>query len=352
MLAPAIQISPITKIRRHRELPIPGNVIVRQGQKVEVRSVIAEVILKPEHILLDIARGLNVSNEKADDLIQRAAGELVDKDDLIAGPVGILRRVIRAPQSGRVVVAGEGQVLIEVDNTPFEIHAGLPGTVTDLIPNRGAVVETDGAIVQGVWGNGNAEFGLMQSKLNAPDDTFSADHLDMSLRGTIVLGGYCADPKVFRKAAEIPLRGLILASMASELIPIALKKRFPIVVLEGFGRRPMNTISYNILTTNNDRDVALNAKPVDHYTETRPEVIIPLKTSQETVAKALPIEDFTPGNKVRVSWAPGAGRIATIETLHREPIKFPSGVRALAAAVLFEDNQRANIPLANLEVVV
>ncbi len=351
MLAPITHISPLTKIRRHRELPVPGKVLVRQGQKVEALDAIAEAILAPEHIMLNIARSLNVSTEKADDLIQRNAGEMINKGDLIAGPVGITKRVVRAPRSGRIVVAGEGLVLMQVKSTPHEIHAGMPGTVTDLIPDRGAVVEASGALVQGIWGNGQTEFGLMQVKMEAPDDQLTTSHLDVSQRGSIILSGYCDDHKVFQKAADIPLRGLILSSMDSALIPYAKKAPFPVLVVEGFGFNPLSGIGYNVLVTNNGREISLNAEPLDHYKGTRPEIFIPLEASSEPEDVSPTVEDFAAGHKVRLVRAPHIGKTGTIETLTHKPIQFPSGIRALGAKIVLSDDERASVPLVNLEKI-
>ncbi len=351
MLAPTIQISPLTKIRRHRELPVPGKVLVRQGQKVEALDTIAETILSPEHLMLDIASSLNVSTEKADDLIQRAAGESIQKDDLIAGPVGITQRVVRAPRSGNIVVAGDGLVLLQVDSTPYEVHAGMPGTVTDLIPDRGAVVEATGALIQGVWGNDQTEFGMMQVRLESPDDQISADSLDVSLRGAIVLCGYCADPHIFQKAADIPLRGLIFTSMDSSLVRLARKAQIPVLILEGFGFHPLSAIGYNLLISHNGREISLNGEARDHYSGTRPEIVIPLDASQAPEDASLTIEDFARGQSVRVVRAPHKGKSGTIETIYNKPVKFPSGVRVLGAEVVLSDDERATIPLVNLEKI-
>jgi hypothetical protein len=170
MLAPIVHILPLTVIRKQRVLPIPGKVIVRQGQKVAPKDVIAQANLTPEHVLLNIARGLSVSIDQADDLIQCTVEDTVTKGDLIAGPVGITRRVVRAPINGQVKLAGEGQVLIQVEKPPYDLQAGISGTITQLIPDAGAVIETTGSLVQGVWGNGQADFGLMYLKLATPSD--------------------------------------------------------------------------------------------------------------------------------------------------------------------------------------
>ncbi len=350
MLAPVIHILPLTTIRREQMLPVPGKVIVRQGQKVAPRDVIAEADAAPEHLLLNIARGLGVSAEQADDLMQRVVGDDISQGDLIAGPVGLTRRVLRAPVSGQVVLAGDGQVLIKVDGNIFELRAGISGTVTQLLPSRGAVIETTGSLIQGVWGNSRTDFGLMQPKLASPDDKLTADQLDISLRGTIVLGGHCPDAATLQKASEIPLRGLVLASMPASLIPVAKKIPFPILVLEGFGVISMNLISYNLLSTHQNREISVSAASFNRYTGIRPEVIIPLPASRE-LDLPLETEDFAAGQKVRIVRDPYHAYTGAIKTLLAGLTEFPSGLRTQAAIVQLDDGESVNIPLANLEVI-
>jgi hypothetical protein len=236
---------------------------------------------------LNIAKGLGVSIEQADALIQCLVDDDVNEGDLIAGPIGITRRVVRAPVNGRVKLAGNGQVLIQVDKLPSKLQAGISGTVTQLIPDSGAVIETNGALIQGVWGNGLADFGLMQLKLEAPNDELTADQIDVSLRGTIVMGGYCPGAAILKKAAEVPVKGLVLTSIPSSLVPAAKKMPYPILVLEGFGKLPLNQISYNLLTTHTNREVAINAESFNPYSGERPELIIPLPTSREPEAPVI-----------------------------------------------------------------
>ncbi len=351
MLAPIIHILPLTVIQRERLLPIPGTIVVRRGQKVAARDVIAVANLAPEHILLNIARGLGVSIQEADGIVRCKENDELREGDLIAGPVGLTRRVVRAPANGKVMLVGEGQVLLELEKEPFELRAGMVGTVEKLIPDFGAVVKTTGALIQGVWGNDQADFGLMQVKISELNDELSASQIDVSLRGTILMGGHCDDPAVLEKAASVPIKGLILASMSSSLIPKAKKMNYPIIILEGFGKLSLNPISYNLLTTNQNREVSLNADIFDRNTRQRPEVIIPLPTGRELTSPIV-IETFSVGQQVRLVRSPYQARIGKINYLYNDLVQFPNGVRAPGAQISFNDEERVIEPLANLEVVI
>jgi hypothetical protein len=350
MLAPVAHILPLTVIRKDRVLPVPGRVVVRQGQKVAPRDVIAEANLAPEHTLLNIASSLGVSIEQADNLIQCKTGDDVHEGDLIAGPVGLTRRVLRAPVNGQIMLAGEGQVLIRVDKTPYELQAGISGEVSQLIPGRGAVVETTGVLIQGFWGNGRFDFGLIQSKLENPEDILTPENIDVSLRGTIVLGGFCNEISVLKKASDIPIRGLVLSSMSSNLIPAARAMSYPILVLEGFGKLPLNPLSYNLLTTHQNREISVNAEPLAFHKGQRPEVIIPLPTSRE-LDLPMALEEFAVGQRVRILRAPYLARTGTLELLYNGPVEFPSGIRTPGALIGIENGESIKVPLANLEVI-
>ncbi len=351
MFAPVSHILPLTLIRRERLLPVPGRVVVRKGQKVSATDVIAEARLAPEHMLLDIARGLGLSREQADSHIVCKAGSPVAQGDILAGPVGFTQRLVRAPRSGKVIVAGDGQVLMELDAPPYELRAGLPGVVSELVSDRGVVIETTGALIQGVWGNGRIDFGLMYVLTKSLDDTLSLDQLDVSMRGSVILASHCANSEVLKAAAELPLRGLILGSMDSALQPLAIKMRFPIILLDGFGRIPMNSSAYKLLTSNNRREVTLNAEPRDRYREVRPEVVIELPAPEHA---SLPRESdvFSPNQPVRILRAPFEGRVGLLMKVRPGRSSLPNGILTQVADVKLENGETVLVPLANMEVLI
>lgn len=350
MLSPITHFLPLTTIRRTRLLPVPGHVIARKAQRVGATDVIAEARLEREHVLLDIARGLGLTAAQADAYIQRHAGEDVEEGDIIAGPVGVTRRVVRAPKAGQVVAAGSGQVLLELNSPPYELRAGMPGVVTGLVEDRGAEIETTGALIQGVWGNGRLDFGLLGVMARSPQDKLTADRLDVSQRGTILLGGTCSDIEVLTNAADIPIRGLVLASMDSSLVPLASKMRYPILLTEGFGNIAMNSAAYKLLSTSDRREIALNAEPWDPLVGTRPEGVIPLPAGGKSNTP-LETDLFTVGQKVRMVGLLHKAPIGVIADLRPGLTALANGVKAPAADVRLENGESLLFPLANLEVL-
>jgi hypothetical protein len=350
MYAPITHILAGTSFRRERMLPMPGRVLARRGQSVSAVDVVAEAVLNPQHMLLDIARGLDMSPSQADKLLHCKAGDEVGEGDILAGRSGMGRRVVRCPHPGRVMVAGEGQVLLQLDGHPQELRAGYPGQVVDLIGERGVIIETTGALIQGVWGNGRINYGLLSVQALSPDTPLSVDHLDVSHRGMVLFGGTCMEESVLRAADELPVRGMILASMDSALVPLALRMSYPIVLIEGFGRIPLNQQAYKLLSSCERRDAAINAEPWNRLTGTRPEIVLPAPSQAVT---QLPVEStgFNPGQTVRMTSRPYQGQVGSLAAVHTGYTYLPSGLSAPAADVRLENGEMVVIPLANLEVL-
>lgn len=346
MLANVTHILPVTTIHRERVLPVAGRVLARRGQKVTPGEVIAQADLAPEHILLNIARILRVQPGQVGEYLDYKEGDDVAEGDVLAErSVGFSKLVSRAPRTGRIVSIQDGQVLLEVEGRPFELRAGMSGEITELVPDLGAFIETTGALVQGVWGNGRSDGGLMNVQAETPHDLIVAANMDVSMRGTVILGGMCEDENVFTAAGEVPLRGLILASIPSTLLPAAAKARCPVILLEGFGKLPMNEAAFKLLSTNDRRDVIVNAEMHHH----RPEVIIPLPPTPE-MAPLNDVNTFTAGQRVRLACNPHMGRVGTIAEVLPGSTVLDNGVRAPAAIVDVEKKSLI-LPLANLEVL-
>jgi hypothetical protein len=348
--APVTHFLPAATFQRERLMPAGGRIIARRGQNVNPVDVVAESIIRPEHILLDIARGLGIDPKNADHYIQRRAGDEVGEGDVLAGPVGIGRRVVRSPHSGTVVAAGEGQVLLELEGELTELKAGYPGLIADIIGDRGVVIDSVGSLIQGVWGNGKINYGLLNLLSHTVDETVTPDMMDVSLRGSVVMASYCEDERVITTAEDLPIRGMILSSMAAELVPAALSVSYPIVLVEGFGKLPMNQDAFNILVSGSRREACLIAEPWDQIKSTRPEIVIALPEGVRPVPSNDSIA-FTVNQTVRVISPPYKSLVGTLTTLQTGLSVLPSGIRTQTAGVRLANGDIVQVPLSNLEVI-
>lgn len=348
MQAPVIHVNGLTSIVRERLLPVPGTVLARLNQKVSALDVVAQTSWAREHLLLDVTRILRVTSNVADRLITCNVGDRIAVGAVITAGKGLFSRRVRAPRDGRVVAVGGGKVLMEVGVTKVELRAGIPGTVVQVLPNHGVVIQTAGALIQGVWGNGRIASGTLVNLTEKPDGILTVGRLDVSLRGSIILAGIVNDVETLQAAAGLPVRGLILSSILPSLIQKAMEMRYPILVTDGFGSLPMNSAAYKLLSTNARRDVTVNAEIHDRYSGARPEVIIPLPISEIPLIPR-EVETFAPGLQVRMRRAPALGMIGSIVALKSGLTRLPSGLQTPAAEVKLENGEMVIVPLVNLE---
>lgn len=348
MLAPVTHILPLTSIRRLRSLPAAGRVLVRAGQKVNASDVVAQATIPSGHTVMDIRRGLGIPQvAAAERCIVRQVGDKIEKGDVIAKSGGLFSRIIRTPMDGEIISISGGLLLLLTSTSSIEVRAGFAGTVSDIISDRGAILETSGALIQGVWGNGLVDSGMLMLVSNSQDEEITRPQIEVSMRGAVIMGGYCASADVLRAGAELQLRGMILSSMSSELVPVAASLNYPILVIEGFGRTPLNEAAYKLLATSEKRDVSISAV-LNPAAGERPELIIPLPA----IGQSAPETDyFAPNQMVRIQGAPYAGKMGTFVQVRPGLFTLPNGLKVPAADIQLDSDTRATVPLANLEVI-
>jgi hypothetical protein len=246
---------------------------------------------------------------------------------------------------------------MQVSRKPFELQAGIPGTVFKVEADYGAVIRTTGAWIQGVWGNGRLNVGGLFVAADSPDHVLQTRDLDPSKRGQIMFAGHCASQEALEGLIQIKMRGLILGSMSTRLRPMAAQLPYPIMVLEGFGQIPINLVAYKLLSTSEDREVTLNAMAYNRSTGDRPEVIIPVK-DQVDVPMPMSLVQLDVGNQVRILREPYQGQVGTVSKL-LGVTRLENGLHADSVEVTLDlgeldeedETERIVVPLANLEII-
>jgi len=226
----------------------------------------------------------------------------------------------------------------------------MEGTITNIIPERGAIIEAHGALIQGVWGNGKIAYGIVQPVSNDMLQELIPEQLNIGFRGTILTAGYCKNPEVLEAAGNIPIKGLILGSISAELIPLAKKVDYPIIVIDGFGESAMNKAAEGILIANKEKNITVNAQGYDPLLGEFPEVIISL-APQTDPELPVEIESLKAGKKVIIINGTKGSKIGKIESILPGKQILPSGIESQVAEVSFESDKRMTIPLTNLEIL-
>jgi hypothetical protein len=342
---------PLTLIRRERVLPegagdaqLETSIGARVGLKdVLVRGAYPAAV----HVLDGVALLKLRRAAELTDCLQVMVGDHVTQGQVIGRR---RRRKLLAPVDGLVVLIEHGRVLIEEEPQPVEVTAGVNGQVLEVDPARGVLVETYGALLQGVWGNGKRALGSLRFEPNAGLDS-AGDALGIQYRGAIVVS------KRRLKAAGIALMetqgiaGLIVPSMEADLIELAARAPGPILLTEGFGTARLNPSILQFLTEFEGKQATLDAARPALTTLNRPEVIltVPLP-SVDRPAPPLVHLTLQTGMPVRVMRSDGSSITGQITGLPDEPQVLENGLQVSCATVELITGERAAVPLANIEV--
>ncbi len=350
MLADVLRMASTLDIRRKRHLPLPGEVLVGEGDRVNPEDVIAQASLPKEIVMLDIAQGLGVSQDEAHSCIVRASGETLTEGDIIAQRDKPLYRLVRAPVDGRLVDIADGQVVIAVGERVIQVKAGMIGEILEILPEYGAAIYTHGSLLQGVWGNGKMGMGTLHWMESPKSEPIVDSALTDVENGAVVSGGLCCQASLFEKALEKEISGLILNAMAPELIPEAMALPFPVIVLSGFGTLPLNSSLADLFQSQSGKVACVNATSMDEIKGQRPEVIIPIE-GKLTGEKLGYKSEISTGRRVRIISGAFAGQAGEIQDCPEAPLRFESGLKVPAAVINLADGKSVTVPQSNLVIL-
>jgi hypothetical protein len=176
------------------------------------------------------------------------------------------------------------------------------------------------------------------------------EQLNISFRGAIISAGFCRKPEVLERAGSIPIKGLVLGSLSSDLVSAASSVSYPILVIDGFGTSPMNSAAEKILAANKDKNVALNAQVYDPFSGNFPEIIIS-SSSKSDLKIPSETETLRVGKKVIMVNSTHSPQIGTIDKINYGNHSIPSGIKSSTADISYGTDQKLTVPVTNIEII-
>lgn len=360
---PETRVAPFTKIRRERKLPTRGEVSATIGSRLDPLDVIARASPPRMRRALSLTRVLGVREADVPKRLLKQEGDTVDaREIIIAKPInlGFQQLVYRAPGPGRIAAIKGSWMVIDLDGLPVDLRALYRGTVVSMTPRLGAVIEGQGALIQGLWGSGKESCGVIKVIAKTPYDVLDAPSVEEDAHGTILVGGAGVTEAAMRRAVAFEAQGVIVGGLDPGLRTLAEESDLCVIVTEGFGRVPMSAPMFELFQSLSGQEATVNGLTRMRGGAVRPEVFIPRASSPSPEQDAAePISPLTvhPSAHVRVIREPYLGRIGTLpQELVMTWTSSESGVQLPSVEIELQPLQggtaeRAVIPWTDLELI-
>ena len=369
---PGLRVTRYTLLRRERRLPLKGEVTSQEGEKVTADHVVARTELPGNAQTVNVANILNVLPQEVEGCMLKEVGGKVEEGEVIGLSstfFGLFKSRCRAPVAGTVETISNvtGQVILREAPIPVEVFAYVDGSVVEVMPGEGVIMETAGTFVQGIFGVGGETWGELKVVAEDPDSILSREQMTPDLKGKVVVGGSLVTSDVLTKAVEVGARAVVvggfndqdLRSFLGYDLGVAItgseEKGITLVVTEGFGRMRMAERTFNLLKDAEGKRASVSGATQIRAGVIRPEVIVPLeeRTGEEKGrgAEGNGEGGVEEGSPIRVIREPFFGRLGKVVELPPDLQALETEARVRVLTVEFGDGSRATLPRANVEMI-
>ena len=362
--------------RIERRLPSAGEVLVRQGQRVEPEEVVAKAFLPGVPMIVNLACALSIAPALVERAMVRELGNKVSQGEVLARSSRIGGRTCLSPVSGKIesVDTETGYVTISPDPTTYELQATVRGLVMEILPNQGVVIETPAAQVYGAFGIGKERAGVLRLLVTDPAEPIRPELIDARSAYAIIMGGSGITAAGLRRAMQEQVRGVIVGSIDEAELRAFLGWSSPaswragtggwnfpdatgtapdltLVVTEGFGTQPMSMPLFELLASHDRLEALIEGGTRLRTPMQRPRVVIPLSTRSSNVQLEPPRPSLRSGATVRLLDAAHLGQVGQVRSFSATPRRLASQVRVAAVDVALEDGTLIQLPRTDVEVL-
>jgi len=363
-----LKIKRAMTVSRTRRLPIPGEVCVNVGDRVNHDTVVARTWITGDPEIVNAAALIGVEDEDLPKYMTKIVGDKTLKGEVIAVNnelFGLIKKEVTSPVDGTIESISEatGQVIVRGLPVPVEVDAYVPGKVVEVTPRLGAVIETNAALIQGIFGIGGENHGRVKLAVDSPDAEITEDYITSEDRGAVLVGGSLVTVEALRKAAETKVSCIVtgsarhkdIAVFMGEEIGVAITGQeavgLTLIITEGFGKMKMSQRTFDLLKNFEGYIASVNGATQIRAGVLRPEIIIPHEKNHGQVFRDDLTAGIVPGTPVRIIRQPHFGTIGKVVDLPVELQKIESESYVRVLDVELEDGRVVTIPRANVEII-
>lgn len=365
---PGLTVSADHIVHKVRRLPLKGQVLVASGDRVDPDTIVARTELPGALQAIKAAEKMGVEAKDVPSLLRKQVGDTVAKGDMVAeskGIFGMMKTPVISAYDGTIESLSEatGTLLVREAPTPVEISAYMRGRVIDIIPEEGAIIETRGAIIQGIFGVGGEHLGEIRIATDSPEETLDVKHLKDGDAGKVMIGGSGVTLEAIHKAAEMGVVGIVtgavrdvdltkylgydigVAITGQESIPLT------IIATEGFGTLTMAQRTFELFKSLEGKQASVNGATQIRAGVIRPEVIVPNDSAVGDAPKETGGGLLENGTSIRVIREPYFGCIGSVTDLPAELQTVESGTEVRVLKAKLQDGRDVTVPRANVEII-
>lgn len=324
------------------KLPVPGKVLVHLGQKIDRGSVIAEAVLPDRFQVFDVLNHFRIDARDMESCIKRLAGEDVEKGDVIARKPGLVSRIFRAPEAGKVVSVRDGRVTVAMGEKRVEAVSPIAGVVAEIIPGLGAQIHARGRRLKGAWGNGKIASGHVM----LVDQVKNFDQKDLAEKILILTNDQLAEVMTTLEKARVA--GVVVWALDSLQAQKFEAWSVPLLALAGFGDSAIDeTVKAELAGMEGKAAYLLAHEP---FNRDKQKAMLFLPEEQDQAIELFEHEqERLLGSQVRFLGSPYFGSLGEIIEVPDEEERLGSGILSKIVVVKRADESVIRVPLENLE---
>jgi hypothetical protein len=280
---------------------------------------------------------------------------------------GLLHSYVSSPLDGTIESISEvsGQVLVRGEPTPVNLEAFVDGKVLEVRGQESVLIACSCAYLQGIFGLGGETHGPIRMLCQSPKDTLTAEMLDDSCAGQVVVGGAYADISALRRAIEVRAAAVLVGGLSDGAVDELLGYHLGVavtgnealgttlVMTEGFGRIPMAQRSFELLTRHEGQRASVSGATQIRAGVIRPEVIVSQPVAELAAADVPEASEgvLAIGGAIRLIREPYFGLLGEVAGLPDEPQEIETEARVRVLVAKLQDGREVIVPRANVELI-